>query len=248
MGLTFGTVTGLPQPLSLNTANPVYVGQVLLGQGKISRAYIKKVSTKRIAIEYAIAELTKQCGLSSPSPIVANWNGEIVFANIDAKTPSLFSLSENGDFQAIFKFLNNSSLVSKVASFDEVISNPDRNKQNILIKGDGDVILIDHERAFSSTRDKPTSTNQFLNLLTNSIQPGDDLNRHRVLKDIEEQITNFKQISVATVANLLVSANILSSKDRDLMIDYIEFRISNIRQLLRMQIGLESQSGLNFSA
>jgi len=248
MEVNFGTVTGTPKPLSLKTANAVYVGQIILSDGSSSRAYIKRISPDKIAIEYAIAELTNQCGLSTPKPVITNWHGDVVFASVDANTPSLFSLAKMGDEQTILRAINNTETINKVASFDEVISNPDRNQQNILIKGDGDVILIDHECALSSEKDRPTDKNQFIEMLKVNIHPGDQLNMHRAFKEIEKYITAFECISTPDVANLLYSVNILTHKQRDLFIEYIDFRVANLTQLLKQQMGITSQIGLNFSA
>lgn len=248
MEVNFGTVTGTPRPLGLRTANSVYVGQIILGDGSSNRAYIKRISPEKIAIEYAIAELTNQCGLSSPKPVITNWHGDLVFSSVDANTPSLFSLAKMGDEQTILRAINNTETINKVASFDEVISNPDRNQQNILIKGDGDVILIDHECALSSDKDKPTDKNQFLELLKRKIQPGDDINKHRAFREIEKHLSVYECISTSDVANLLYSVNILNNQQRSLFIEYIDFRIANLKQLLKQQIGLSSQPGLDFSA
>ena len=49
MEVNFGTVTGTPKPLSLKTANAVYVGQIILGDGSSNRAYIKRISPEKIA-------------------------------------------------------------------------------------------------------------------------------------------------------------------------------------------------------
>ena len=216
MEVNFGTVTGTPKPLSLKTANAVYVGQIILGDGSSNRAYIKRISPEKIAIEYAIAELTNQCGLSSPKPVITNWYGDVVFASVDANTPSLFSLAKMGDEQTILRAINNTETINKVASFDEVISNPDRNQQNILLKG--------------------------------KIHPGDQVNMHRAFKEIEKHVSAFECISTSDVANLLHSVNILNHEQRNLFIEYIDFRVANLTQLLKQQMGITSQIGLNFSA
>ena len=217
MEVNFGTVTGTPKPLSLKTANAVYVGQIILGDGSSNRAYIKRISPEKIAIEYAIAELTNQCGLSSPKPVITNWYGDVVFASVDANTPSLFSLAKMGDEQTILRAINNTETINKVASFDEVISNPDRNQQNILI-------------------------------LKGKIHPGDQVNMHRAFKEIEKHVSAFECISTSDVANLLHSVNILNHEQRNLFIEYIDFRVANLTQLLKQQMGITSQIGLNFSA
>lgn len=248
MEVNFGTVTGSPRPIVENTKNPVYIGQVILGDGTSSRAYIKRISQSKIAIEYAIAEFSNQCGLSSPKPVITNWDGDLVYSSIDVNTPSLFSLVKKGDEKTILRAINNQETINKVAGFDEVISNPDRNQQNVLIKGDGEIILIDHECALSSDKDKPTNKNQFLELLKRKIQPGDDINKHRAFKEIEKHLSSYACISTSDIANLLYSVSILNISQRDLLIEYIDFRIANLKQLIKQQIGLSSQPGLDFSA
>jgi hypothetical protein len=45
--------------------------------------------------------------------------------------------------------------IRKMLTFDNVIGNPDRNAGNILIGQPGELILIDHSRAFTTSRDLP---------------------------------------------------------------------------------------------
>ncbi|MEE9263715.1 MAG: hypothetical protein V3V11_04595, partial [Vicinamibacteria bacterium] len=42
--------------------------------------------------------------------------------------------------------------LSRMKLFDEVISNPDRHGKNFIVGTDWDIVLIDHSRAFRSTK------------------------------------------------------------------------------------------------
>ena len=67
-------------------------------------------------------------------------------------------------------------------------------------------------------------------------------------KEIEKHVSAFECISTSDVANLLHSVNILNHEQRNLFIEYIDFRVANLTQLLKQQMGITSQIGLNFSA
>lgn len=248
MDVNFGTVSGTPKPLSLKTSNPVCVGQVMLGDGKIYRAYIKKISPIKIAVEYALAEFTNQCGLTSPTPVVTNWNGMLAFSSIDASTPSLFHHINSGNDELLEAAFNPSSTIQKVINFDEVISNPDRNQQNILIKGNGELILIDHELALSGPKNEPTQKNILLEAIKASIQEGDEVSKQRVFNELDRNTPKFEGASISEIANSLLSANIINAETKEILVDYIEFRIANLAQLLKRQVGITSQIGLDYSA
>jgi hypothetical protein len=50
--------------------------------------------------------------------------------------------------------------IRRMLMFDSLIGNPDRNAGNILIGQPGDLILIDHSRAFTARRDRPRTVDR----------------------------------------------------------------------------------------
>ena len=144
MGIELGTVSGNPKKLELDTSNQVYLGNIQVAE-TIERAYIKRLTSEKIVIEYVVARLANEVGLNSPNPIIGIWNDEYVFASKDLKSPSIFALLvTNKTFVNIV--WDKWKKKNEAACFDEWIKNPDRNQQNILIKGSGQIYLIDHEK------------------------------------------------------------------------------------------------------
>ena len=73
MGIELGTVSGNPKKLELDTSNQVYLGNIQVAE-TIERAYIKRLTSEKIVIEYVVARLANEVGLNSPNPIIGIWN------------------------------------------------------------------------------------------------------------------------------------------------------------------------------
>tara|TARA_B100000700_G_C15005161_1_gene838183 strand:+ start:626 stop:1363 length:738 start_codon:yes stop_codon:yes gene_type:complete len=244
MGIELGTVSGNPKKLELDTSNQVYLGNIQVAE-TIERAYIKRLTSEKIVIEYVVARLANEVGLNSPNPIIGIWNDEYVFASKDLKSPSIFALLvTNKTFVNIV--WDKWKKKNEAACFDEWIKNPDRNQQNILIKGSGQIYLIDHEKCLCGDFNIPSYDNGIINTLTAALNKDDELGKRRLLKDLEKPIPNFRLDFVNQITSELKSANIISDTYEDEMLKFFEQRLSVLSLLIEQQLGMK-QMGLVYN-
>lgn len=252
--IRYGTVTGVPKPILERTKNEVFIGGVLFnGSTEIHRCFIKKVQIELITVEYLLASLAALNKLHTITPIIINWNGTVCFGSFDEDCPNLSTVVTNYENQINFqenrKMLNwflTWNQAHLAIAFDELISNPDRNTQNFLMKGENKILLIDHEGALASDSSSPTHENQLLNGHKSEVQPGDELGKKRLLRDIEKQVAKIKYSTIPHVLNLLVNDNLLTITESDEKQEYFKTRLHNISRFIEMQLDMK-QTGFNYN-
>jgi hypothetical protein len=253
--IRLGTVTGSPEKLTLVTKNPVYIADIIVNhENDIQRCYIKKIQLELIVQEYLIAELATKYNLSAATPAIVLWGDDLCFGSYDQDCPSLATSIDDinnnvntTENEQRLNWFGDWNKIQLATAFDELISNPDRNRQNILVKGKHKVILIDHESAFSEDHDTPTNINQLLFALTTQIQAGDEVGKRRLLTNINKEIRTLTFNVIPDIINVLVRNNFASDLDKLRLENYLKIRLHNISMYIEMQLGLD-QIGFDYSA
>ncbi|MBI1874540.1 MAG: hypothetical protein HYS05_11760 [Acidobacteria bacterium] len=154
----------------LRTAKIVKVDEVGMGVTKPKHAYfapagvVASASWKPIRpgryngywesykSEIAAYELDKLLGMDMVPPTVERRvDGELGAASVWVAPVRMFKIGESS--HDIPNRANWDRQVRKMKVFDNLIHNPDRNAGNLLIDPAGNLILIDHSRAFESFRE-----------------------------------------------------------------------------------------------
>ncbi len=163
---------------SLRTAKIAKIDDIGIGVTKPKRAYfaaggpVASASWKPLRpgryngywesykSEIAAYELDKVLGMDMVPPTVERTvSGEPGAATIWVAPVRMFKVGENT--ASIPNRANWDRQVRKMKLFDNLIHNPDRNAGNLLIDPSGNLILIDHSRAFESQRGLVTKLERY---------------------------------------------------------------------------------------
>lgn len=152
--LLIGTLLPGPVPIHNQNVNPVWRGNVTLGDIR-RQMYVKAVEPRTLAVEVICALIGRSMGLPIPRPALVQVN-QGVLPGLTA--PIIFFGSESVDNPDLKQWLNRDaneamtqlerwSLLIDAGCFDEWTGNSDRHGGNILYGGGNNFTLIDHSEA-----------------------------------------------------------------------------------------------------
>lgn len=132
--------------------HPMWKGFVNIGDSEVE-AYVKKCKdTSVLLVEIISALIGKVFGLPIPRPIIIKIDPDHPEIPVAETTYIFGSEAQNcpnfarflSDYKQCEEIILKYNDLHKIISFDELIANPDRNKNNILFDGDR-YFFIDHE-------------------------------------------------------------------------------------------------------
>ncbi|WP_132469905.1 HipA family kinase [Novosphingobium sp. ST904] len=166
IGVGVATLLAGATPFNAGNVNETYRGQIQLAGGEIALAIVKDLSIRQLTNELLASTLAHAVGLPTPRayltvarPSVISLNqapqmpdgNRLVFASVDAKTPSLaFRYEQNPSLApSLLAALTAWEDLGRCYGFDSWTANTDRHPGNLLFGGPKDVWLIDHGHAFT---------------------------------------------------------------------------------------------------
>lgn len=160
MTLQTGTALAGLRRYGRPSINTVYRGDVLLSDGTIVRGFLKDLDPRQLGNELLVAAIAQKLGVMAPSVAVVKIDnaitrdfskiphrlgGHIAFFSIDADGQTVAQIIEGGTpSYEIMQFVKKSPAMGRMYGIDTWVANVDRHKNNLILRGDGTVVLIDH--------------------------------------------------------------------------------------------------------
>lgn len=166
VGVGLATLLAGAAPFNAGNVNETYRGQIRLARGETAQAIVKDLSLRQLTNELLASTLAQAVGLPTPQVYLTVARPEVlalsqaphlhdgnrlVFASVDAKTPSVaFHYEQNPELApSLIAALIAWDNLGRCYGFDTWIANIDRHAGNLLFGGPKDVWLIDHGHAFT---------------------------------------------------------------------------------------------------
>lgn len=245
------------QPLKADNINDVWLGTVYLADGSVVRAFLKDIYPKEMANELVGAAFARALGLPVPRSFLAVAKPDVLPAT---KAPALGNCrvlfgSERKDVPPLGNFwvgdrIEQSYLdalamwpkCGSVFAFDTWIANIDRNVNNLLFKGSGDVWLIDHGHCLTG----PTWTaveleaegdyrNAMATWLTRHLTSKQKAAFRKAILELPKAI---RKMDLDAIAKASKAASILTEADARAMLAFLKARVDHLPRIAMKQAGI----------
>lgn len=164
--------------------------RVRLDRGETVTAIVKLGEGSRIASEAVCAVLARLVGLPVPEPVVVKYGARLGFGSVAVEPSLSLARKLTPNTSAAVESLRRWKHAMSTACFDEWVANSDRHDGNILVAGDGELWLIDHDLALpvGQSEDELNERNQLFEVICS------------VATDEPQKIRNREAASIAAAA------------------------------------------------
>lgn len=240
------------QPNQNRTANSVFRGEILLADGQIARAFVKDLDLRQFGNELLVSAIAGRLHIPVPRAAIVRVppevstqfqhirdpksDGFIAFGSIDAEGSTIAQVyNTSGNINFPTKYLTASPNLGKLYGLDTWVSNTDRHMNNLIIRGDGQIFLIDHGHCFSgpnwavsdlsADRDYACVLSAWLTPLLTSADK--DAAMADIKKLTSQMLTqDMQDIICESLANRMFGAN-----DTDAVVGFLEARVGHLVSL-----------------
>ena len=237
--------------------NETWRGRVHLLDGSTVSAYVKLLTQRQLVNELFGAELARAVGMPVPDAYLVRVDkidystmfdqrsipGDHIMAfgsrDVGVKTLARRYQAEGMEFKRWF--VSHCSRWKRVVSFDGWIANIDRHLGNALIGGPDELWLIDHGHSFTGpawsadklipeVRVPNRLVNELTDVITNEM-------RDAIAAEASDAQRVFESAHVEGVLDASNASQLLSSAERDALVEFIEQRKTKVMELVGAAIG-----------
>lgn len=257
MTLVTGTVLEGITKNAIASINDVYRGDVLLPDGRIERAFIKDLDPRQLGNELLVAALAMALGLPVPEPVIGIVSpavsvdfkqikhnasgGFVVFCSVDANGSNISQIVNQGASNEVLKYVKKSPFMGQMYGLDTWVANVDRHAGNLILKGDGSVVLIDHGYCFTG----PTWTaadlvghaeygNRLATWLTPKLSQHD---KDSAMADIMGLTEIMSATDVQEIVDSFELSGFFGTSDCDAVVGFLESRTAHVLALSAKSLG-----------
>jgi len=233
--------------ISNDNVNPVWRGNVVMGNGKRVVAFAKQVSNRELVVEVIAALLGRVLQLPIPRPLLIQVL-PVSLPSAHLSQPAVFFGSERIDTPDLAQWLSESDASSTMAAlrkwpqavatgcFDEWLANHDRHHRNILYDGKRQFILIDHSHALPPglSPESPAEDNVVMGLVTHGARKQQ---LQALRKKAEKALGAYQAIPLAEFLGETLTARLDRFHSSAEMIDFLQTRLNYLGQIINQRLG-----------
>lgn len=240
------------QPNQSQTANSVFRGEILLADGQIARAFIKDLDPRQFGNELLVSAIARRLRIPVPQAAIVRvpmevsdqfrhirdlgGNGYIAFGSIDAEGSTVAQVYQtSGKLDFPMKYLRSSPMLGNLYGLDTWVANTDRHANNLIIRGDGQIFLIDHGHCFSgpawAASDLYADREYACRLstwLTPLLSPTD---KDAAMADIKSLISQMLSQDMQDIICECLANQMFGANDSDVVVGFLEARVSHLESL-----------------
>lgn len=237
---------------SVQSVNSVFRGEIVTADGVIRRAFIKDLDARQFGNELLVTALADKLGVRVPEAAIvripsdvssefgnipaANMDGYLGFASIDAEGSTVAQVYHRvGTLDAPLRHLRLSPLLGNLYGLDTWVANVDRHAGNLIVRGDGQVFLIDHGYCLSgptwSAADLDASK-EYRNALRHWLTPllsGHD--KDAAMADIKALTPKMVSQDIEQVISDCLASQLFGANDSDAVVGFLESRVQYLESL-----------------
>jgi hypothetical protein len=246
------------QPNQNRTANSVFRGEILLADGRIARAFIKDLDHRQFGNELLVAAIARRLNVPVPDAAIVrvptdvsdqfrrirNSSGEgfIAFGSIDAEGSTVAQVYEaSGSLDLPSKYLRVSPVLGKLYGLDTWVANTDRHANNLIIRGDGQIFLIDHGHCLSgptwvatdlsADRNYDCRLESWLTPLLSAVD------KDGAMADIKSLMSNMIAQDIQNIICECLADQMFGANDSDAVVGFLEARVNHLEALAATALG-----------
>lgn len=231
--------------------NSVFRGDVLLNNGVIARGFLKDLDPRQLGNELLVAAIAGKLGISAPDVAVVKIDdavsrefkkvshrqgGHIAFFSIDAEGQTVAQIIEGGSpSYDIMQLVKKSPAMGRMYGLDAWVANTDRHKNNLILRGDGSVVLIDHGHCITGPNWRSSDLNaskQYIFKLKGWLTPlltSDD--KDAAMADIRALSAKMLSTDVQAIVEDYMLASLYGANDCDAVVGFLEARTAHVLPL-----------------
>ena len=234
------------------SVNSVFRGDILLANGSVRRGFIKDLDPRQFGNELLVAALAERLNVTVPEVAIvripsgissafqmipaSNGDGHIAFCSIDAEGSTVAQIiNSGGDEAATYEEIRKNPGLGRMYGLDTWVANTDRHRNNLILRGDGKVFLIDHGHCFSGPSWTPSDLiagDEYVNRLRHWLTPRlsrDD--KDHAMADINALVASMMGEDVQTIINDCFASHMYGANDSDAIVGFLENRVAHVVQL-----------------
>lgn len=232
--------------------NSVYRGEIVTREGNIRRAFLKDLDARQFGNELLVTALADKLGIIVPEAAIvhvptdvsngfrsikaSNGNGHIAFASIDAEGSTVAQVyRELGALDFPLRHLRLSPLLGNLYGLDTWVANIDRHAGNLIVRGDGQVFLIDHGYCLTGpnwSADDLDAGRDYINRLRQWLTPRlSSQDKDAAMADIKALIGRMISQDVQQIITDSLASQMFGANDSDAVVGFLESRVEHIESL-----------------
>ena len=234
------------------SVNPVYRGEIVTNDGKIHRAFLKDLDPRQIGNELLVTALADNLGIVVPDAAIvfvppsvstqfdkipsSQGVGYVAYASIDAEGSTVAQVYKQlGALDFPLHHLRISPVLGNLYGLDTWVANVDRHAGNLIVRGDGQVFLIDHGYCLSgpswSAGDLHASK-EYRNVLRQWLTPRLTSNdKDAAMADIKSLVGLMTSQDIEKLISDSLAAQLFGANDTDAVVGFLENRVQFIETL-----------------
>lgn len=221
-------------------------------------AYVKLLPAKQLVNELVCCVLGRSIGLpipdgflvavlrddypDSPGLQASGLSDALAFGSVSLPHPDLRRRIRLGGLAAQDEFVRTWTGWREAMTFDEWIANRDRNTGNLLVGGEGDVWLIDHNNAFTGPSWVAADLQpgvSIRNQVAENIAPRLTLpQRHAALQVVQQLSAQYTSVDIDETLILSRCEPFLTMSDLAALRDFLRSRTAELLKLIGPRLGL----------
>lgn len=224
----------------------------MLENGDIRRAFLKDLDPRQFGNELFVAALAEHLKVPVPDAAIVlvplsvcdqfrkihDHTGDnfIAFGSIDASGSTVAQVfDELGSLDTPLRHIKSSPMLGQLYGLDTWIANIDRHANNLIVRGDGQVFLIDHGHCFSGPAWSPSdldANKSYDCRLREWLTPRlEQFEKDEAMADVKKVMSAVLTKDMQEIVVDCLASNLYGATDTDAVIGFLEARISHVESL-----------------